>query len=80
MEVTKELIAQKLVAYLEGTIQRSELVDWAENAIREGDFVNDALHRNRDIVPVLVWPTQKHLAWNGETMKPCLENSATKLA
>lgn len=50
MEVTKDLIAQKLVAYLEGAIQRSDLVDWAEDAIREGSFVNDAGHKYRDIV------------------------------
>ena len=38
MNITKQTIASKLLSYLQHKIQLSELVDWAENAIMEGNF------------------------------------------
>ncbi len=38
MIVTKELVADKIAAYLHHRITLEELVDWAENAMMEGEF------------------------------------------
>ncbi len=38
MRITKRSAAEKLAAYLHHEIGLSALVDWAENAIMEGEF------------------------------------------
>lgn len=52
MALTKKAVAQQLYAYLQHDISLGELVDWAENALLEGDFsakdfeaLNDVLGR-----------------------------------
>lgn len=36
--ITKQYIAMQLLAYMKHEINLSQLVNWAENAIMEGDF------------------------------------------
>jgi hypothetical protein len=49
--ITKSKIAKKLLDYLESKITLTELVDWAEETIREGDFAEENNNHNlRDIV------------------------------
>jgi hypothetical protein len=36
--ITKEITAEKIASYLHHEISLPELVDWAENAIMEGEF------------------------------------------
>ncbi len=51
MNITKALIAEKLVNYLDNRITLSELIDWAEAAIQDGDFIEtDGDHTLRDVV------------------------------
>lgn len=51
MDVTRDLVAKKLVSYLDNEISLSALVDWAENAVMEADFTEDnGGHRVRDVV------------------------------
>ena len=38
MTITKQTVAEKIAAYLHHEITLSQLVDWAENAIRDGEF------------------------------------------
>lgn len=38
MEITKQTVADKIVAYLRHRITQADLVDWAENALMEGEF------------------------------------------
>lgn len=38
MMVTKQTVADKIAAYLHHRITLEELVDWAENALMEGEF------------------------------------------
>ena len=42
MKVTRNTVAEKLAAYLQGRVSQAELVDWAERAMVDGDF--EALH------------------------------------
>lgn len=38
MPISKQTVARKLFAYLQHGLSLVELVDWAENALLEGDF------------------------------------------
>jgi hypothetical protein len=38
MTITKQTVAEKLAAYLRHEITLAQLVDWAENALMEGEF------------------------------------------
>ena len=38
MKITQEITAEKLNNYLHHKINLNELVDWAENAMMDGDF------------------------------------------
>ena len=38
MEITKHTVADKLSAYLHHDITPAQLVDWAENAMMDGEF------------------------------------------
>lgn len=50
MQVTREQIAEKLSDYLSHHISLAELVDWAEEAVREGEFHEEHFELIRDIV------------------------------
>jgi hypothetical protein len=38
MTITKKIVADKIAAYLHHEITLAQLVDWAENAMMDGDF------------------------------------------
>ena len=38
MTITKQVVAQRIAAYLHHEITLAQLVDWAENAVMEGEF------------------------------------------
>ncbi len=38
MKITRENVAEKLADYLHGEISQAALVDWAENAMMDGEF------------------------------------------
>ncbi len=43
MVITKQAVADQIAAYLRHGITQAQLVDWAENAMMEGEFAeNDA--------------------------------------
>lgn len=51
MVITKQAVADKLINYLDSQISLMELVDWAEDAIQEGDFRDQGEeHTLRDVV------------------------------
>ena len=39
--ITKQLVTQKLLDYLNGQISRAQLVDWAEKCMVDGGFYPD---------------------------------------
>ncbi len=54
MKITSKQIADKLISYFENRITLPQLVDWAEEAIREGEFVEEnGGHVARDVVAQL---------------------------
>jgi cobyrinic acid a,c-diamide synthase len=38
MTISRKMVANKLAAYLHHEITLAQLVDWAENAVMDGDF------------------------------------------
>jgi hypothetical protein len=50
MLVTKQTAAEKLAAYLHHEISRAQLVDWAENALLDGEFAEQDADALRFVV------------------------------
>lgn len=50
MKVTRKTVAEKLIAYLHGSLSQSELVNWAENTLMEADFEERDVDLLADIV------------------------------
>jgi hypothetical protein len=50
MLITKQMVAEKIAAYLRREIALAQLVDWAENAMMDGQFDDESL----DVAPAVV--------------------------
>jgi hypothetical protein len=50
MVISKQTVAGKIAAYLRHDISLAELVSWAEDALMEGDFVEDEASTIADVV------------------------------
>ena len=50
MFITKELVRDQLLAYLNHTITLAQLVDWAEDALNKGDLEAQNSEALRDII------------------------------
>ena len=50
MIITKEILANMLIKYINRKIDLSVLVDWAEEMIRESDFEDENFELLRDII------------------------------
>lgn len=48
--ITREQVRQRLEAYLHDRMSLDELVDWAEEAMREGEFETDHFEAIREVV------------------------------
>lgn len=53
MKVTRQITARKLQAYLKGRLDIAGLVEWAEQAMLEGDFAPADAAVLRKVVPRL---------------------------
>lgn len=53
MKVTRQITARKLQAYLKGRLETAELVEWAEQAMLDGDFAPADAPVLRKVVPRL---------------------------
>jgi hypothetical protein len=43
--ITRQTVAGKIAAYLQHSITLEQLVDWAENAVMEGEFAPEECKR-----------------------------------
>ena len=41
MAITKQTVAEKIAAHLHHQLTQAELVDWAENALMQGEFAEE---------------------------------------
>ena len=53
MKITRQMVANKLRAYLRHELSLAQLVDWAEDAMSEGEFDEQDFERIRDAVAKL---------------------------
>ncbi len=51
--ITKKMIAEKLLAYLQHRISLAEVVAWAEKALLDADYSDDSSHTIRNILAQL---------------------------
>ena len=51
--ITKDIIAARLLAYLQHRLSINELVDWAEQSLAESNYEDDPLHTIRNILAQL---------------------------
>jgi hypothetical protein len=51
--ITKKIIAEKLLAYLQHHTSLAEVVAWAEQALLDADYKDDAVHTIRNILAQL---------------------------
>lgn len=51
--VTKKDISDQLLGYLQHRLTMEELINWAENVLMEGDFVDDDQHTIRNFLAQL---------------------------
>ena len=51
--ITKQIIAAKLLAYLQHRLSIDALVDWAEQKLMEGAYEDDQQHTIRDVLAQL---------------------------
>ena len=49
-EITRQMVADKLAAYLRHDLSREGLVAWAESAMMEGEFEREHFADVRDVV------------------------------
>lgn len=50
MTITKQTVADKIAAYLHHKITVAQLVDWAENAMADGEFAEREMSALRTVV------------------------------
>ncbi len=50
MLITKQTVADKIAAYLHHALTLEQLVDWAENALMEGEFDESDMEALRTVV------------------------------
>ena len=48
--ITRQIVADKLAAYLQHDLSLPDLVSWAESAMMEGEFENEHFTAIRDVV------------------------------
>jgi hypothetical protein len=50
MIITRQMVAERISAYLQGQQRLAEVVSWAEEAMREGEFAESDFAVIRDVV------------------------------
>jgi cobyrinic acid a,c-diamide synthase len=53
MTITRQTVANRIAAYLHHEITLAQLVDWAENAMMDGEFAEQEMAALRAVVPRL---------------------------
>jgi hypothetical protein len=50
MTVTRQMVADKIAAYLQHEISAAQLVDWAETAMMDGEFAEADIRSLRNVI------------------------------
>ncbi len=77
--ITKKIIAEKLLAYLQHVISLTEIVAWAEQALLEADYKDDSSHTIRNILAQLGTADVKAFGLEWRDCERIMENLGYKL-
>jgi cobyrinic acid a,c-diamide synthase len=50
MLITRQTVVERIAAYLHHQITLAQLVDWAENAVMEGEFAEEDMETLRKVI------------------------------
>lgn len=77
--ITKEIIADKLLAYLQHHLSLAELVDWAEQSLIVGSYEDDASHTIRNTLSQLGLADVKAFGLEWKDCEAIMQNLGFKL-
>ena len=77
--ITKQIIATKLLAYLQHNMSLSDLVNWAEQSIMNGSYNDDANHTIRTTLSQLGLADVKAFGLEWKDCEAIMESLGFKL-
>lgn len=77
--ITKEIIANKLLAYLQHRLSLGDLVDWAERSLMNGSFEEDEFHTIRNALSQLGLADVKAFGLEWKDCEAIMESLGFKL-
>lgn len=77
--ITKEIIANKLLAYLQHRMSLEDLVDWAEQSLMNGSFEEDEFHTIRNALSQLGLADVKAFGLEWKDCEAIMESLGFKL-
>lgn len=77
--ITKEMIADKLLAYLQHHLSLTELVDWAEQSLMKGSYTDNASHTIRNTLAQLGLADVKSFGLEWKDCEAIMQNLGFKL-
>lgn len=77
--ITKEIIANKLLAYLQHRLSLADLVDWAERSLMNGSYQEDEFHTIRNALSQLGLADVKAFGLEWKDCEAIMESLGFKL-
>lgn len=77
--ITKKIIGDQLLAYLQHRLSLEELTDWAENALMEGNYEDDDKHTLRNALAHLGLADVKAFGLEWKDCESIMKNLGYKL-
>lgn len=77
--ITKEIIANKLLAYLQHRVSLRDLVDWAERSLMNGSYEEDEFHTIRNALSQLGLADVKAFGLEWKDCEAIMESLGFKL-
>lgn len=77
--VTKKIIGDQLLAYLQHRLSLDELTNWAENTLMNGEYEDDAKHISRNALAQLGLADVKALGLEWKDCESIMESLGYKL-
>jgi hypothetical protein len=77
--VTKKIIGDTLLAYLQHRLTLEELTNWAENILMSGEYEDDAKHTSRNALALLGLADVKAFGLEWKDCESIMESLGYKL-
>lgn len=77
--VTKEMIGNQLLAYLQHHLSLADLTNWAENTLQNGQYIDDDQHITRNVLAYLGLADVKAFGLEWQDCESMMEKLGFKL-